>query len=240
MKHTLASGLAALGLAAGLAALMGCGIVGGTVTTPVAARDFTAVNTGAGITVEIVSSPDWAVELIADRQAVGRIIVEARGGTLWIGLRAGTFARARWLASQARVAIAMPSLDRLDAAGGSLARLGVEQPDRDLVVSLTAGSSLTGSLACAALALSARGAGVADIRGTARSVKLEASDGSKLRLSGFETPSMDASLSGGSTAAVAVSERLVVVADGGSGLSFRGDARVESQTLSGGSWLRKE
>jgi hypothetical protein len=236
MKHFLA----VLMPAAGLAVLTGCGLVGGTVTTTVPAHGFTAVSTSAGISVEIASSSDWAVALIADRLAVGRIIVEVRGSTLWVGLRAGTFARARWLASQARVAIAMPALDRLDAADGSTARLGVQQPDRDLVVSLTAGSNLAGSLSCAALTLYARGASVADIRGIARSVKLEASDGTRLRLSGFETPSMDASISGGSTAAVAVSQRLIVVAAGGSGLSFRGDARVESQTLSGGSWLRKE
>ncbi len=229
-----------LAVLAAAALLAGCGVAGSAVTTPVAARGFTAVSTSAGISVEIASSSDWAVELIADRPAIGRIIVEVRGSTLWIGLRPGTFARARWLASQSRVAIAMPALDRLDVTGGSLARLGVEQPDRDLAVALTAGSSLAGSLACAGLTLTASGASVADIRGTARSVKIEASDGTKLRLSGFETPSMDAGLSGGSTAAVAVSQRLVVVAGGGSGLSFRGDARVESQTLSGGSWLRKE
>lgn len=219
--------------------LAGCGGTG-IATTPVEARGFTAVSTGAGIDVEIATSPDWAVELVADRQAAGRIIVEVRGSTLWIGLKPGTFARARWLASQARVAVAMPALDRLDVAGGSLARLGVEQPGRDLAVSLTAGSSLAGSLSCAALALTASDASVAEIRGTARSVKIGASDRSKLKLTGFETPAMDANLAGGSTAAVAVSERLVVVASGASGLSFRGDARVESQTLSGGSWLRKE
>jgi hypothetical protein len=235
MKHVIP----ALVLAAGLAVLAGCGGTGAA-TTPVAARGFTAVSTSAGISVEIASSSDWNVELIADRQAVGRIIVEVRGSTLWIGLRAGTFARARWLASQSRVAIAMPALDRLDVSGGSLARLGVEQPDRDLAVTLTGGSDLAGSLSCAALALTASGGSVAEIRGTARSVKIEASGGAKLKLTGFETPSMDASLSGGSTAAVAVSQRLAVVAGGGSGLSFRGDARVESQALSGGSWLRKE
>ena len=236
MKHVIAG----LALAAGLAALAGCGVAGGTVRKPVDARGFTAVSTTAGIGVEIASSSEWAVELVADRQAIGRIIVEVRGNVLWIGLRPGTLARAKWLASQSRVAIALPALDRLDVAGGSTARLGLDQPDRDLVVALTAGSSLAGSLACAALSLSAQGSSVAEIRGTARSVKLEASDRAKLKLTGFETPSMDARLSGGSTAAVAVSQRLVVVAAGGSGLSFRGDARVESQALSGGSWLRKE
>ncbi len=71
-------------------------------------------------------------------------------------------------------------------------------------------------------------------------MSLVAADRSKLKLTGFETSSLDANLAGGSTAAVAVSRRLTVVAGGGSGLSFRGDARVESQALSGGSWLRKE
>lgn len=237
-----ARGRAAL-LAAGLGAaalLTGCGAAAGVTTTPIEARGFTSVSASAGIDVEIATSPDWAVVLNADRQAARRIVIEVRGDTLRIGLRAGSFARARWLASQAWVSIAMPRLDRLDATGGSRARLGVEQPDRDLAVALTQGGSLSGSLACAALSVSASGGSTVEIAGTARSVDLVAADRAKVKLSGFETPLLKASLAGGSTAAVAVSQRLEVIAGGGSGLSYRGDARVERQALSGGSWLRKE
>jgi hypothetical protein len=230
MKHILA----VLGLAAALA---GCG---GTVRSTVEVRGFAAVSTGSGIDVEITTSPGWTVELIADRQAVGSIIVEVRGTTLWIGLREGTLARARWLAGQARVGIALPVLDRLEVADGSRARLAVEQADHDLGVELSTGSTLSGSVRCAALVIAASGGSIAEIGGTADAVSLVATDRSKLKLTGLETPSLDASLAGGSTAAVAVSQRLTVVAGGGSGLSFRGDARVESQALSGGSWLRKE
>lgn len=233
MKHILA----VLGLAA---ALTGCGGVGRTVRSTVEARGFTAVSTGSGIDVEITTSPGWTVELIGDRQALGSIIVEVRGTTLWIGLREGTLARARWLAGQARVGIALPVLDRLEVADGARARLAIEQADRDLGVELSTGSSLSGSVRCAALAIAASGGSIAEIGGTTEAVSLVATDRSKLKLTGLETPSLDADLAGGSTAAVAVSRRLTVVAGGGSGISFRGDARVESQALSGGSWLRKE
>ena len=232
--------LAVLVLAAATSALAGCGDTGRIVRTTVEARGFTSVSTSSGIDVEIATSPDWSVELIADRLAVGRIVVEVRGTALWIGLREGTFARARWLAGQAWVSVALPALDRIDVAGGSRARLAIEQPGRDLSVALSTGSTLSGSIVCASLAITASDSSLVEVNGTAGSANLVATDRTKLKLAGLETPSLDASLAGGSTAAVAVSRRLTVVAAGGSGLSFRGDARVESQTLSDGSWLRKE
>ncbi|MCX7030093.1 MAG: DUF2807 domain-containing protein [Spirochaetes bacterium] len=229
-------------LVCGLSALLvGCGGSAGQAgRRTVEARGFTTVSTGSGIDVEVATSAGWAVEVSADRQVIDRIIVEMRESTLWIGLREGTLARARWLASQARVAIAMPSLDRLEASGGSQARLTLEQPGRDLAVVLSGGSLLSGSLVCAGFSISASGSSVAELSGSADRVDLVASDRSRLKLTGLETPSMNASLSGGSSAAVAVSVHLTVEASGGSGLSFRGDARVERQDLSGGSWLRKE
>ena len=234
MKHVLlASWLAIL--------LAGCGgSAGQYARRTVDARGFTGVSTESGIDVEVTTSADWAVEVSADRQVVDRIVVELRGSTLWIGLREGTLARARWLASQARVSIAMPSLEQLEAAGGSQARLALRQPGRNLAVVLSGGSSLSGSLACAGLSITASGSSVAELTGSADPVILAAADRSRLKLTGLETRSMDVILSGGSTAAVAVSTRLTVGASGGSGLSFRGDARVERQDLSDGSWVRKE
>jgi hypothetical protein len=229
-------------LAAVLSVLLaGCGgSAGQSVRRTVAASGFTAVSTGWGIDVEVATSAGWAVEVSADRLVTDRIIVELRGSTLWIGLREGTLARARWLASQARVSIAMPSLEQLEVAGGSQARLALRQPGSNLAVVLSGGSTLSGSLACAGLSITASGSSVAELTGSADPAILAAADRSRLKLTGLETRSMDVILSGGSTAAVAVSTRLTVEASGGSGLSFRGDARVERQALSEGSWVRKE
>jgi hypothetical protein len=219
--------------------IAGCGAAGSGRRT-VAASGFTGVSTEAGIDVEVTTSTGWSVEVSADRLALDRIVVEVRGTILWIGLRAGTLARARYLASMGRVGIAMPVLERLDVTGGSTARVSLAQPHSDLTAALMRGSTLAGSLACAELTISASGSSVARLSGTADRVSLTGSDRADMKLSGLETASLDANLSGGSIAAVAVSGHLTVRASGGSGLSFRGDARVDSQELSGGSWLRKE
>lgn len=227
-------------LASGLVLLLaGCG-AGGAGRRTVEAGGFTAVSTGSGIDVDVASSAGWAVEVAADRLALDRIVVEVRGTTLWIGLRAGTLARARYLASMGRVTVGMPVLERLDVDGGSTARIAIEAPGRDLAVTLSRGSMLSGSLAVAGLSITASGSSVALLSGTADRVSLAGADRAELKLTGLTTLSMEAILSGGSTAAVAVSGRLTVEASGGSGLSFRGDARVDRQDLSGGSWLRKE
>jgi hypothetical protein len=234
MKHVvLASGLAIL--------LAGCGgSAGQDARRTVDARGFTGVSTESGIDVEVTTSADWAVEVSADRQVVDRIVVELRGSTLWIGVPQGMPARARYLASMGRVVIALPVLERLDVTGGSTAGVSIAQPGRDLTVALSRGSILSGTLACGAISLSASNSSVVELSGTADRVNLTGSDRAVLKLTGLATPSMDASLSGGSTAAVAVSARLAVEAGSGSGLRYRGDARVERQELSGGSWLRKE
>lgn len=234
MKHLLfASGIVIL--------LAGCGgSAGPTGRRTVDVRGFTAVSTGWGIDVEIATSEGWTVDVSADRQAIDRIVVEVRGSTLWIGLREGTGVRARYLASMGRVGVALPVLERLDVTGGSTAEVSIDQPGRDLAIALSRGSILSGSLACSGFSLSASSSSTAELSGTADRVDLAGSDRAKLKLTGLATPSMHAVLTGGSTAAVAVSSRLTVEAAGGSRLSYRGDARVERQELSGGSWLRKE
>jgi hypothetical protein len=229
-------------LVAGLSVLLaGCGGgAGQSGRRTVNVSGFTSVSTGSGIDVEVATSEGWAVEVSANPQVMDRIVVETRGSTLWIGLRAGTAARARWLASQALVGIALPSLVRLDVTDGSRAHVNCAEPGTDLALVLSRGSQVSGSLVSAGLSITASGSSIAELTGSAERISLVASDRAKLRLTALETPLMDAILSGGSTAAVAVSQRLVVEASGGSGLSFRGDARVERQDLSGGSWLRKE
>lgn len=234
MKHLLlVSGIVML--------LAGCGgSAGQTGRRTVDVRGFTAVSTGWGIDVDIATSEGWTVDVAADRQAIDRIVVEVRGSTLWIGLREGTGARARYLASMGRVGVALPVLERLEVTGGSTARVSIDQPGRDLAIALSRGSLLSGSLACSGFSISASNSSTADLSGTADRVDLAGSDRARLKLTGLATPAMHAVLSGGSTAAVAVSSSLTVEAAGSSGLSYRGDARVERQELSGGSWLRKE
>ena len=233
---------AALLLLAGLAscapAAKGDGV--GVVRRSVAAERFTGVTTGSGIDVQIARSDAWAVELAADRQVIDRIVVEKRGEVLWIGLPDGVFARGRFLASQARVLISIPGLERLEAGGGSRVQIGMNQPETDLEVILSGGSSLAGTLVCADLSISGSGGSVFQLSGSAAHAALSGSGGSHLRLSSLQAISVDVELSGRSTAALSVSERLSVTASGGSGVAFRGDARVERQELSGGAWLRRE
>jgi len=231
----------ALLLCAGaLVALAGCGGAGTTSRRTVEASGFTGVATTAGIDVGVSTAAAWSVQVAASPQVINRIVVETRGSTLWIGVRPGTMARGRWLARQALVAVSLPALARLEVTDGSRALITLDQPTTDLSLELSRGSQVSGRLACAGLLLAASGSSIAQLAGRADRSTLAGSDGAKLRLTGLETPRLDAVLSGGATAAVTVTGLLTVEASGGSGLSFRGDARVELQALSGGSWLRKE
>ena len=200
MKHLLlASGFVIL--------LAGCGgSAGQTGRRTVDVRGFTAVSTDWGIDVEIATSEGWAVDVSADRQAIDRIVVEVRGSTLWIGLRAGTSARARYLASMGTGGRrpARSRAARRDAVGRRPGSASTSRAATWPWRSRAAASSRARSPAAASRS-PPRAAASRSCPGTADRVDLAGSDRAKLKLTGLETPSMDAVLSGGSTAAVAVS-----------------------------------
>ena len=64
--------------------------------------------------------------------------------------------------------------------------------------------------------------------------------GPSLRQRDFSVREADIRLSGGSTARVSADERISLRAGGGSHVLYRGDPSIDSEHLSGGSWIRNE
>jgi hypothetical protein len=201
-------------------------------------KGFTVVETGYGINVKIVQSKTYSVALFADPDIMDRIVIEASGRTLRIGRR-WEFFLLPWN-RKARVEISMPTLEGLGASGGSHIDVVMDGAAGAVITTLSGGSSLSGSISADTLEIRGSGGSSAELAGRSRLLRLSGSGGSRFRMAGFPARELDADLSGGSSVDGSVSDSLTVRASGGSHVIYHGDARIERQSLSGGSWIRKE
>ena len=202
-----------------------------------AMRDFTSVDTGWGIDVNIEQSDTWHVALFADPDIADRIVVEKVGSTLQIGVDGFPFLRPH---GRARVEVSMPSLERVKASGGARVLVHMDTRDGDVRASLGGGSGLTGTLRCRDLSIEGSGGSSARLEGSGDMLTLRGSGGTVFTLRDFSVREADIRLSGGSTARVSADERISLRAGGGSHVLYRGDPSIDSEHLSGGSWIRNE
>ncbi len=201
-------------------------------------KGFTVVQTGFGIDVKIVQSQSYSVVLFADEDIMDRIVIEASGRTLRIGRRWELFTFG-W-SRKARVEISMPRAEGLEASGGSRIEVSMNDPSSRVIVHLSGGSSIVGNLTSDHLEIDSSGGSSAEIAGAASVLRLSGSGGSRFRMAGCPARDLDADLSGGSWVEGTASGSLTVKGSGGSHVTYHGDARVERQSLSGGSWIKKE
>jgi hypothetical protein len=201
---------------------------------------FTVVETGYGIDVKIVQSQSYSVALFADPQIIDRIEIESAGRTLKIGMRWGfPMFRLPWK-GRARVEIGMPSLEGLGASGGSHLDVNMDAGTGSIFARLSGGSSCAGNIRCGDLEITASGGSSAELVGDCRLLRVNGSGGSVYRLAGLSVRELDAQLSGGSSAETSVSETVSLRASGGSHVVYHGEALVGRQSLSGGSWIRRD
>jgi hypothetical protein len=201
-------------------------------------RNFTQVETGWGIDVNIEQSDTWRVTLFADPDLMDRITVEKYGQTLQIGLRDFPFPFRPH--GRARVEITMPMLDQVKASGGARVVLHMDAQDGDVHASLGGGSRLSGTLRCRDLSIDGSGGSSVKIEGSCQILSLHGSGGTVFALPDFSVREADIRLSGGSSGRIAAEERISLRASGGSQVVYRGSPSIDSESLSGGSWIRGE
>jgi hypothetical protein len=201
-------------------------------------KGFTVVETGYGIDVKIVQSQSYSVALFADPGTMDRIVIEASGRTLRIGRR-WEFFPLPWN-RKARVEISMPSLEGLSASGGSHIDVVMDAAAGEVLAKLSGGSSLSGSISAGTMEIKGSGGSSAELAGSSSLLRVSGSGGSRFRMAGFPARSLDADLSGGSWVEGVVSDSMTVRASGGSHVVYHGDARIDRQSMSGGSWIRRQ
>jgi hypothetical protein len=199
---------------------------------------FDAIEVGGGIDLFLRQGAGFGVEVEADEDDLEEIVTEVRNRTLQIR-RKSSFSFFNWNGDPGSVHVTMPALASLTASGGSDVRTeGTFTSDRlELVAS--GGSDL--EIAVAAATLEAEASGGSDMRlsGSARSVSMRSSGGSDLNADGLTADEADVQSSGGSDVSIAVRDKIVANASGGSDIAYSGQPTVVDVNTSGGADIRR-
>jgi hypothetical protein len=86
--------------------------------------------------------------------------------------------------------------------------------------------------------LNLAGGSTVDFSGTVEKMAISATGGSRFEGFDLEVHSMICNLSGGSEGHSTITEDLVIAASGASTLSYKGDGKIKTQAMSGGSEVK--
>jgi hypothetical protein len=224
----------------------------GDVTTwEMANTDFTRLEISHGFQADVLRSDTFRVTITIDRAIFEYLVVEQHGDTLHIGLENGN----TYLNADRSVVIHLPELDRLYLSGGSRADVGSFSTGHSVEFRLSGGSiaaldNITvggaqvnlsgGSLTMNNGSMSLSGASVAGLDGSGQKLDLNGSGASDFRLENFTVTTASISLSGASTAAVHITDRLDVDLSGASVIDYTGSPLLGEINLSGGSTVNQK
>jgi hypothetical protein len=139
-----------------------------------------------------------------------------------------------------RAYVSAPTLDNLEASGGSDVSLEGMVRATKLDISLSGGSDLKGKLSASDLSIRQSGGSDVSLSGAVGSLTDEASGGSDLSGYDLVTDYCHIRASGGSDAHLTVNKELTASASGGCDIFYKGDCVVKQITSSGSSSIMKK
>jgi len=197
---------------------------------------FDAVDVSGGIDLVVRQGASFVVEVVAPDGKAAEIVTEVRGNTLEIK-RKSSFKFFDW-GDYGSVNVTLPALKALSASGGSDVRNEGTLSSDDLNIVASGGSDVTLEVVAGNLAVEASGGSDLRLKGTARSASVSSSGGSDLNASQLTANEANLQSSGGSDLTIAVREKIVANASGGSDISYTGEPSVVTVNTSGGSDIR--
>lgn len=218
---------------------------------------FEGISVANGIQVTIhTGTVTESVEVEADDNVMEYVETFVSKGTLFIKLRDGVIIKPR---ASIRVTVTALSVGTVAASGGSRIEFEGQTVSPGFAAALSGGSQLAGVFRTESAALSLSGGALIEGSFNSQTVALSMSGGSRAELNGamgfltldcsggsitdgFTLVCDEAvlSLSGGSQAYLTIDSSLIIRASGGSSLTYRGEAVIQEQSLSGGSTVRRQ
>lgn len=195
-------------------------------------KDFSKVEAGYGMLVNISQSSSYSIEINAEEEDFEYLKVEKRGNTLEIYIDKNNYRRHGVI----KVKIQMPSLSGLNLSGGAQVKLSMDIKD-NFNGAFSGGSGLSGNLSCSDINLEISGGSVIKLTGKGVDLTADASGGSIFHLKDFEVKDVNADLSGGARLEIKMNGTLNVDASGGSRVVYYGNARMGQTDFSGGSGI---
>lgn len=132
------------------------------------------------------------------------------------------------------------NLTDIDASGGCKFTIEDKFEGEALDIDMSGGATLDGVIITDKLKAELSGGGKINISGSANLFDLQLSGGGSAKGFDFIINDFVGELSGGSSAELTVNNSISLEASGGSKLSYKGDAEIKKQNLSGGSKIIKK
>jgi hypothetical protein len=199
-------------------------------------ENFQAIKVSDGIDLYIIQGAEEGIVVSATEIAHrDKMRTEVENGELKIYLEKGW----NWRAKKLKAYVAVKSLNKLKASGGSDIIIQGELKSDKLNLALSGGSDFTGQVAVADLTIDQNGGSDVRIKGKAVNVKVEASGGSDF--AGYELTADYAIIqaSGGSDASITVTKEMAAEASGGSDVNYKGSPVIKYKSASGGGSVTK-
>jgi hypothetical protein len=233
--------------------LGGCGGVvagsGESQTFEMNYTEFTRLEIGGGFNMEISRSDSYYVSITIDKALYEYLNIAKRGDVLHIGLKSNyTYAAV----SRGGI-IQLPDLRRLEATGGARVKITGFSMNHNLDIQLSGGgqaelaaiqagdtyfklsegTGVRGDIMMNNASIDASSGSTVNLTGSAANIKIKAGGGSTVTADEITVKTANVDLSGGSKAAITVSDLLEVHLSGGSTLTYAGNPKIGAMDISG-------
>jgi hypothetical protein len=218
--------------------------------------DFTRVEVGYALEVEVIQSSSFSISITADDNIFDYMDVSKSGETLKIRLKSGY----SYISYTAIAEITMPELYRLDFSGATHGSVQGFSSSHDFGLALSGASSLdiadmaaggiefevsgashlTGSITADDAEFDISGASSVTLSGSANDLDANVSGASRLEIEDFPVHSADVNLSGASSGTINLDGTLDANLSGASHLYYIGEPTLGSLDTSGGSSIIKK
>lgn len=197
---------------------------------------FQAIKVLDGIDLYLSQAAEEGVAVSAadidDRERIKTIV---EGGELKIYLDKGW----NWRNKRLTAYVAVKSISKLRAAGGSDIIVKGKLSCDKLDLSLSGGSDFNGEMAVTDLTVNQSGGSDVHIKGSAVNVKVDASGGSDFSGYNLNADYAILEVSGGSDATITVNKEMAAEASGGSDVNYKGNPVIKYKSASGGGSISK-
>lgn len=206
---------------------------GNLTTKQYSITDYSKLDVSAAInaTVEF-SSTEESIVIQTDDNIQDYIKVEKKNDALIIGFEDDVNISG---ISTINAIIKTSEVSKFVLSGASKVTLENQLTTNNVNIDLSGASNFIGNVDVQSLACNLSGASKVDLSGSSNSFSLDASGASRIGNYDFETKTFTAKLSGASSASLTVSDGINIEASGASSLSYKGDATINQQSLSGAS-----
>lgn len=217
----------------GLTCLFLASVVMGADTRKFDINNFSEVEVGWGMHVQISQSGQYSVEVKAEDKDFKYLKVEKKGNALKVYIDKRNYNKQ----GEVYITLTMPSLSAVTLSGGAEGKIDMNEPDEQFTAELSGGAQLKGDLECSDIRMDLSGGSQVTLNGKAGNLSADGSGGSIFHLKDMNVKNVDADLSGGTIVYVSMNGKLNVEASGGSLVKYYGHPDIGEMNFSGGAGI---